>query len=160
MIKHQGKIKYPQGGVRLCEADFNKLWQTISEFSIPFGVEYLKYKHGWIPAFATRALEEYRRFAFLALASSSMITPSECIDEVWHLHILHTNNYEQFAKACGTKLQHIPGMPNEKERFEPHYDRTHELYFLVFGDRPPSSHWPRSENRPSLERALKYLESP
>ena len=150
-------IVYPSTGIKLRETEFTKLWRTVSEFEIPFGIEYLKYKHGWVPLFATRALLEYRRFAFLALASSSMITPSECVDEVWHLHILHTQNYETFAKACGTKLHHFPGMPNEKERWDSQYDATHELYLSVFGENPPSSHWPKAHNHPSLERALRFL---
>ena len=72
-----------------------------------------------------------------------MITPSECIDEVWHCHILHTKDYQEFARVCGRMLHHLPGMPNEKEKFNTHYDRTHTMYLEVFRESPPEIYWPR-----------------
>ena len=36
---------------------------------------------------APGAIEEYRKFVFLALVAGHQITPSDQVDQVWHLHL-------------------------------------------------------------------------
>lgn len=119
------------------------LWKKIQSIDLGFGARYLQYKHGWDIMFGERALEEYRRFIFLTHISRTEITPSECIDEVWHIHILHTKPYAEFSKTCGRFIHHNPGMPDEKVRWDGQYRQTLEMYKRVFGDVPPRQFWPR-----------------
>ena len=41
--------------------------------------------NGWSRLFALRAIEEYRKFVFLALVAHHQVTPSDQVDQVWHL---------------------------------------------------------------------------
>lgn len=42
----------------------------------------------WSRPFALRAIEEYRKFVFLALVAKHQVTPSDQVDQVWPLHRL------------------------------------------------------------------------
>ena len=44
-------------------------------------------ENGWSRAFALGAIEEYRRFIYLAATSPTPVTPSDVVDQVWHLHL-------------------------------------------------------------------------
>ena len=146
-----------------------RLKSLVLNMTLPFSPDYLHYIYRWEREFCKGAAQEYRRFAFLALTSSEMITPSQVVDEVWHCHILHTRDYQEFARQCGRFLHHAPGMPNERDKFSSHYDRTHEMYREVFGEAPPPQYWPRNEQLPqpsanngsitvAFERYLKKLQ--
>src|SRR5689334_22386491 len=67
-------------------------------------------ENGWSSEFAGRAIREYRRFAFIAAAGGHPVTPSDVVDEVWHLHLLYTRYY--WDVFCGevlrTRLHHDP----------------------------------------------------
>jgi len=43
--------------------------------------------NGWSRPLALRATEEYRKFVFLALVANHPVTPSDQVDQVWHLHL-------------------------------------------------------------------------
>lgn len=49
--------------------------------------------HGWTLGFARGAVREYGRFCFLALSGAGPVTPSEEVDEVWHLHLAYSRDY-------------------------------------------------------------------
>src|SRR4051794_18562655 len=72
----------------------------------------------WTLEFAWRVVEEYKRFAFLAVAAEHPVTPSEAIDEAWHLHLLYTRSY--WDKFCplvlGKTLHHDPTRGGDAER--------------------------------------------
>jgi uncharacterized protein (TIGR04222 family) len=113
----------------------------------------LRKERGWTYAFATRAIREYTKFAFLATISDTPVTPSETVDEVWHAHLLYTEEY--WGNFCpnvlGTPLHHTPGegKSQEKAHFAGQYDKTIELYKAHFGD-PPTDIWrttPTVENK-------------
>ena len=144
-------ITIPQQGIRTSSEEAQNLWALIEKYPLPFGPEYLNYKLKWSFEFAALALREYKKFAFLALVSASEITPSEQIDEVWHLHILHTRDYGIFAKSCGRFLHHSPGMPSGRPQFNRQYVETQKLYQQVFGEEPPASLWPTSVPKPQGE---------
>lgn len=156
-------INIPEQGTRIGEKEARGLWDLIESYPLPFGADYLNYKLKWETDYGDLALSEYKRFAFLALLSGSEITPSEQIDQVWHLHILHTADYASFAKKCGRFLHHAPGMPSQRPTFNRQYIQTHKLYEEVFGEEPPSSIWPLRkpgviEQGPSILRVLElYL---
>ena len=59
----------------------------------------------WTIEFAKRVVEEYKRFVYLACVSRVPVTPSEDVDQAWHLHLAYTRNYWQ--ELCDLSLIHI-----------------------------------------------------
>src|SRR5213080_3326618 len=92
------------------------LWQRIASFPIdspgvhlPFSARLAK-ENGWTPEFTARAIEEYKRFAFLAIAAGHPVSPSDAVDQAWHLHLTYTQDY--WRKFCSDilakPLHHFP----------------------------------------------------
>jgi len=149
-------------------------WNRIEAFEIdepgvpaPFSVRLSK-EQGWTQGFTLRAIQEYKRFAFLSTVSPSPVTPSKVVDEVWHLHLIYTRNYwEEFCgKALGKRLHHHPGTGREEDesRFQRQYAETLELYRSFFGPEPEDC-WGNSQegskpetvqtNKPMKAKAFK-----
>jgi uncharacterized protein (TIGR04222 family) len=107
-------------------------------------------EHGWSLADAAAAVEEYRRFCFLAAVAGHGVTPSSAIDEVWHLHLTYTREY--WSAFCpdvlGFDLHHEPtrGRLGEGARFRDDYARTLASYETWFGA-PPERWWPGTHAR-------------
>lgn len=129
------------------------LWQRIRDFrfdapgaSFPFSKR-LAREQGWTPAYTARVVEEYRRFAFLAVAAGHGVTPSKAVDEAWHLHLLYTRNYwDAFCgEALGRPLHHNPADGNEADdqKYAGWYEATLASYERFFGEPPPEDVWPR-----------------
>lgn len=101
---------------------------------------------------AQAALEEYRRFCFLAISAGHPVTPSELIDQVWHAHMTDTRDYWQrfCPQVLEQSLHHAPslGGAQEQERHQQQYRETYISYERFFGD-PPAAQWPY----PALSRA-------
>jgi len=80
------------------------LWQRLqlyqigpSDAALPF-VQRLARENGWSAAHAARVIEEYRRFCFLAVTAGHPVTPSDAVDQVWHLHLTYSRDYwERFC---------------------------------------------------------------
>ena len=107
----------------------------------------LRRDQGWSPHFTQRAIEEYRKFLWIAATSGQEVTPSKVVDEVWHLHILHTRSYfdDLCCDALGRVLHHNPGDGSPADaRFTHQYTATLALYQTAFGS-PPVDIWPRPE---------------
>jgi hypothetical protein len=104
----------------------------------------------WTPAQAREATEEYRRFCFLACTAGHPVTPSDQVDVVWHLHLLHTRDYwEVFCpQVLGRPLHHGPteGGASQEHLFYEQYSRTLASYSQVFGP-PPETWWPPARQR-------------
>lgn len=102
-------------------------------------------EQGWRIDEARAAVDEYRRFCFLAVVERAPMTPSEAVDEVWHLHLLHTQDYWlQFCpQVLGRPLHHGPtrGGRDEARRFRAQYADTLAAYERHFGP-PPARWWP------------------
>ena len=47
-------------------------------------------ENGWPTAYAERVVREYRRFVVLAVSAGHAVTPSEQVDQAWHLHLLYS----------------------------------------------------------------------
>lgn len=98
-----------------------------------------------------RCIEEYKKFMFLICISNHPLTPSDEVDQVWHLHLLYTDSY--WNKFCSETLNrqvhHGPTKGGEKEgmKFENWYERTKELYTQVFQQIPPKDIWKPSDIR-------------
>jgi len=132
------------------------LWTRLSEFSIDRGTVALPFHHrlarenGWSVAYAERVVEEYKRFLFLCAESGHMCTPSEEVDQAWHLHMVYTRSYWDglCGSVLGRPLHHDPteGGASESAKFYDWYGRTLDSYRRFFGE-PPADIWPASEAR-------------
>ncbi len=133
------------------------LWERIRTFafdepgtSLTFARR-LARENGWNAERARRVIDEYRRFVYLAMVSPNMVSPSEDVDQAWHLHMVYTRSYwdDLCAKVLGRPLHHGPtrGGTREQTKFVDLYERTKVLYQAEFGHRPPADLWPSSEQR-------------
>ncbi len=118
----------------------------------------LSKENGWIRAFTARAIQEYKRFLLLAMHAGHPVTPSEAVDQVWHLHLVYTRSYWQdlCTNVLGHPLHHEPtaGGLDEGVKFHLQYERTLASYRRLFGEEPPADIWPTAEEcfKPKLNR--------
>jgi hypothetical protein len=104
----------------------------------------------WSEAFAARVVDEYKRFAFLAITAGHEVTPSDAVDQAWHLHLAYSRDYWQrfCPEVLGTDLHHGPtaGGGAEQARYFEQYARTLRSYEAAFGP-PPADIWPAARRR-------------
>ena len=95
------------------------------------------------PPFAARAIEEYRKFCFLAVHAGHPVTPSDEVDQVWHLHLLYSRHYWDALcrDTLETPLHHGPtqGGVAEDRKFHDWYEATLASYRRYFGEPPQDS---------------------
>jgi hypothetical protein len=91
--------------------------------------------------FVNRLEEEYRKYLTIILDNPEFdVSPSKCVDEFWHTHILDTRKYANDCEEIfGGYLHHIPLDDDKEERNAP-YLATLRLYRSTFGD-PPADIW-------------------
>lgn len=118
--------------------------------AFPFS-ERLARENGWPLVYAQRVIREYMRFAFLALAAGHPVTPSDEVDQAWHLHMLYTESYwkDFCGRILGKPLHHGPtkGGASESRKFHDWYSRTIESYQTFFAAPPPADIWPEASRR-------------
>jgi hypothetical protein len=118
--------------------------------AFPFSAR-LARENGWTRPFAGRMMEEYRRFVYLAMTAGHPVSPSEQVDEVWHLHLTYTRSYweEMCGRVLGRPLHHEPtrGGRAESAKFVDWYARTLDSYARAFGHAPPPDAWPSAAER-------------
>jgi len=142
----------------------NQTYQKILEFSFDEGMPDLPFaarlarENGWSRAYAARAIHEYRRFMTLMVIANHPVTPSEHVDQVWHLHLLYTRNYwDQFCgKLLGTPLHHDPteGGLEEGAKFRNWYSNTLKSYETLFHEPAPKDIWPDVDSRFRQQRTF------
>src|SRR5581483_11477810 len=75
------------------------LWARLQGFEIDEPAAALDFtgrlarENRWSRDFARRVVEEYKRFAFLAMAAGHPVSPSDQVDQAWHLHLIYTQSY-------------------------------------------------------------------
>jgi hypothetical protein len=132
------------------------LWSALCHYiigpddaALPF-VERLARENGWPRAEAERVIEEYKRFCFLAVTAEHPVTPSDQVDQAWHLHLTYSRDYwERFCpEVLGRPLHHGPtaGGSDEQHRYFKQYAETLRSYERVFGS-PPADLWPNAARR-------------
>ncbi len=148
----------PSPAVAAWPAHAQALWQRLQahEFdaagaALPFTHRLARDNH-WSLAYASRVVTEYRRFCFLACVQKEQeVTPSDQIDQVWHLHLLYTRDYWQrwCTQVLGRELHHGPtlGGADEGVRFDEQYANTRHAYLRWFGEHPPADIWPGAAER-------------
>ncbi|MDG2532416.1 hypothetical protein P6144_02055 [Sphingomonas sp. HITSZ_GF] len=132
------------------------VWTALSRYTIGpedaalSFAERLARENGWSRATADRVIEEYRRFCFLAVTADHPVTPSDQVDQAWHLHLTYTRDYwERFCpQVLGRPLHHGPtaGGRAEGHRYFTQYAETLRSYEHVFGT-PPADLWPDAGRR-------------
>lgn len=146
----------------------SELWQRIENFDIdevdidlPFSKR-LARENSWPGEFALRVIEEYKKFTYLACVSEKAVTPSDEVDQAWHLHLVYTQSY--WCRFCNQilkrELHHNPtqGGPQELEKFEDWYAYTKALYEQEFETPPPRDIWPPSSERFSRPLHMKRID--
>lgn len=120
------------------------------EAGLPFSRR-LARENGWTKTFADRVIEEYRRFCYIAVRTKSPVTPSEEVDQAWHLHLLYSRSYwkEFCPNVLKTPFHHGPtrGGPKEGAKFHDWYTETLKSYEAIFGAAPPTDIWPPAAER-------------
>ena len=73
-----------------------QLWNEIKRFelddpeiSLSF-TDRLARENGWTIDYSIRTIVEYKKFMFLMTIANHPLTPSDQVDQVWHLHLLYT----------------------------------------------------------------------
>lgn len=79
------------------------------------------------------------------------LTPSDQVDQVWHLHLLYTQSYwiGLCQNTIGRQIHHGPtkGGQAEGEKYGDLYERTLKVYQELFLHPPPADLWPAKEIR-------------
>lgn len=105
----------------------------------------------WTLQYALEAIEEYKRFMFLICIAPHPLTPSDQVDQVWHLHLVYTRSYwEEFCEqVLQRKIHHSPtqGGKAEAAKYGDLYDKTLALYQQTFGHPAPPALWPQGKQR-------------
>ncbi|HYJ82522.1 MAG TPA: hypothetical protein VEW26_06735 [Allosphingosinicella sp.] len=128
------------------------LWAALSHMRIELSGAPLRFEdsladeQGWTVGFAERVTDEYRRFLYLAATAGFEVTPSQAVDEAWHLHLTLPHYREILCgRILGRPLEHRPatGESGDEERHCRQYEDTVALYERAFLRPPPSDIWPR-----------------
>lgn len=135
----------------------SELWSSLQAFEFdPPGTELtfvqrLARECGWSRAHAEDVLAEYRRFLLLAASAGHPVTPSEEVDQAWHLHLAYSRSYWQdlCGRVLGRALHHGPtrGGHAEGAKFRDWYEQTLASYARTFGRTAPEHIWPAPEQR-------------
>ncbi len=135
----------------------DELWNTIQSFEIGSSTAELSFvnrlarENNWTLKYAERVIQEYRRYVYLVAKTRSELTPSDPVDQVWHLHLTYTHSYwkELCAQCLGFELHHHPTAGGRQEllRFKKLYRQTLSVYREYFGHMPPEDIWQPPEQR-------------
>lgn len=138
-------------------AEQHALWEKVRYFELDDPesdftfTERLARENGWALEYTLRAVEQYKRFMFLICVAEHPLTPSDQVDQVWHLHLLYTESYwSDFCdETLGRKIHHGPtkGGPQEHNKFTDWYEKTKATYTEFFMEKPPADIWPDSKTR-------------
>ncbi|MFN3726904.1 MAG: glycine-rich domain-containing protein [Allosphingosinicella sp.] len=138
------------------------LWQALADMRIEREgasatfARRLGRKQGWGKRHTYAVIEEYRRFLYLAVTGDRPVTPSDDVDEAWHLHLTYTRHYwdELCGRILGKPLHHDPteGGAAQQAHFQDQYRATLERYEAVFGEPPRPDIW----RVPALSRKRRW----
>ncbi len=133
------------------------LWEKIVAFRLNDDSAAFKFSHrlarenGWTISYSEKVIQEYKKFIFLCCVSPSAVTPSDEVDQVWHLHLTYTQSYwtDLCRNTLAREIHHTPtkGGFAEGKKFDELYTATLELYKDKFKAKPPKSIWPAKEKR-------------
>lgn len=135
----------------------NILWTKISSFSLDEDSSSFKFsrrlarENGWTISYSEKVIEEYKKFIFLCCITQTSVTPSDQVDQVWHLHLTYTKSYwtDLCKNTLSKEIHHNPtkGGQSEGKKFDDFYTGTIKLYKEKFKADPPKTIWPDNEKR-------------
>lgn len=135
----------------------HSLYQRLAEYEVDDPSASFKFsdrlarENGWSLSFAEGAIAEYKKFVYLAATSPTPVTPSDIVDQVWHLHLTYSRSYwdEMCGAVLGKPLHHGPtkGGAREDTKYRDLYAATLDAYRREFGNEPPGEYWPVSDAR-------------
>lgn len=133
------------------------LWEKIRRFELDdISADFcfsdrLARENSWSKEYALRSILEYKKFMLLICIADHPLTPSDQVDQVWHLHMIYTQSYWQdfCTNTLGEEIHHGPtkGGGGEKTKFNNWYERCKELYKETFSKEPPVDIWPSAQVR-------------
>ncbi len=133
------------------------LWQRLAAYEIGPSDASLSFQrrlareNRWSEDFTRRVLREYKRFCYLAVTAGHEVTPSDAVDQAWHLHLTYSRDYwERFCpEVLGAPLHHGPtaGGTAERDRYYRQYADTLNAYEDAFGEPPEPDIWPDAKRR-------------
>lgn len=146
-----------------------ELYAQIQAFAIdypgaafPFN-QRLARDHQWSSIYTQRVIEEYKKFLFLAMVAGHPVTPSNTVDQAWHLHLTYTHSYwdNLCTQILPRPLHHHPtqGGQQQRELFWDCYSKTLDSYERFFGYAAPVDIWPTPVNRFRQSGQFKQLNS-
>ncbi|MCD8742498.1 hypothetical protein LT679_17945 [Mucilaginibacter roseus] len=133
------------------------LWDRIARFSIDEqGTQFtfaarLARENGWADAYTLRVINEYKKFLFFCCVSMQGVTPSDAVDQAWHLHLTYTKSY--WIRLCqdtlNKQIHHNPtkGGSEQAALFKNYYNTSAQLYKQYFRAEPPADIWKDSKER-------------
>lgn len=134
-----------------------ELWNRISAFEFDYKVAKFNFSHrlakenNWTVSYSKRVIEEYKKYLFLCCTTQNGATPSDQVDQAWHLHLTYTKSYwiDFCQNTLNREVHHNPtqGGKAETAKFNDYYTRTLEAYETAFGSPPPNDIWPSNEER-------------
>jgi len=144
------------------------LWERLRDYPIddpgvefPFSKRFAR-ENGWSSDYTARVILEYKRFLYLCAGAGHPVTPSDEVDQAWHLHLCYTRSYwdEVCGGIIGRPIHHGPtrGGKSEGEKFGAWYARTLESYAVHFGHAPPPDIWPASRVRFDARRDFRRID--
>lgn len=109
----------------------------------------------WSPQHAARVVTEYKRFCYLACTTGREVTPSDAVDQAWHLHLTYSRDYWQVfcPKVLRADLHHGPtaGTKADRARYYEQYAATLTAYEHAFDTPPPVEVWPDAKRRFTID---------
>ncbi|MEX0341782.1 MAG: hypothetical protein AB3N06_04280 [Erythrobacter sp.] len=137
------------------------LWQRLAAYEIGPADAALSFtqrlarENRWSSEHATRVVREYKRFCYLAKTAGHEVTPSDSVDQAWHLHLTYSRDYwHRFCpEVLGADLHHGPtaGGQVERTRYYDQYAATLKSYEEAFGEAPPPDIWPDANRRFNID---------
>lgn len=133
-----------------------ELYLKISNYQLDDYASELKFSQrlmrenlGWSQEYADRVIHEYKRFMYLACVANHPVTPSDEVDQAWHLHLLYSQDYVDWCILMGKTIYHGPTKGGSKEgmRYEDQYKKTQMTYGREFSQHPPDDIWPSCTKR-------------
>ncbi len=147
--------------VQSMNTEQTELYERIQTFSLDEPSAQLSFSkrlardNDWSLQYARQVIEEYKKFAFLAVVVGHPVTPSDQVDQAWHLHLTYTRSYWQefCTQVLRTPLHHDPtlGGEAENEKFDGWYSKTLESYERFFRTKPPVEIWSTPKDRFGLD---------
>ena len=133
------------------------LWSAISTFAFDGPDTQLSFaarlarENNWATRYTERVMAEYRKFIFLCCVTPTGVTPSDAVDQAWHLHLTYTKSYwnDLCHDTLGREIHHNPtrGGASEGQKFDGMYSNSQALYRQYFGEMPPADIWPSNQQR-------------